>query len=313
MTNLKRLVLSCLLACLSSAQTNASKNADPPAARPGILLLAHGGSRLSWNEEVRHVADRVDLSMPTEIAFGMATKRTLQEGIDRLTARGVTEIIAVPLFISSYSSVITSTEYLLGLRPDAPEDLKLFASMDHSPGGHAHSHEPSAAADGGKPVSCSVPVRMASALNHDSTVAAILRDRAKSISQHPRREVVLLVAHGPVSDGENQKWLDDMKLLATGIQKSSRYKDVEYLTVRDDADEPVRNAATQELRNRVTAITAKKQTVLVVPLLLSYGGIESGIKQRLSGLEYRMPSQGLLPDDRIVAWVLETAKTKSSK
>jgi hypothetical protein len=37
--------------------------------RPGILLLAHGGA-LERNEEVRHVADRIDLSIPTEV--GMA-------------------------------------------------------------------------------------------------------------------------------------------------------------------------------------------------------------------------------------------------
>ena len=39
----------------------------------------------------------------------MATRENIQTAIDRLVARGVTEIIAVPLFVSSWSSVITST------------------------------------------------------------------------------------------------------------------------------------------------------------------------------------------------------------
>ncbi len=61
----------------------------------------------------------------------MATKSTMQAAIDRLKARGVTEIVAVPLFVSSHSSVIDSTAYLLGLRKEKPEDLTMFASMDH--------------------------------------------------------------------------------------------------------------------------------------------------------------------------------------
>jgi predicted phosphoribosyltransferase len=52
--------------------------------------------------------------MPTEVAFGMATKSTMQAAINRLEAREVTEIVAVPLFISSHSSLIDSIAYLLG-------------------------------------------------------------------------------------------------------------------------------------------------------------------------------------------------------
>jgi hypothetical protein len=48
--------------------------------------------------------------------------------------------------------------------------------------------------------------------------------------------------------------------------------------------------------------------VLIVPLLLSYGGIEAGIRKRLNGLDYVMAEQGLMPDDRIARWVLETAQ-----
>ena len=74
----------------------------------GVLLLAHGG-RNNWNEEVTKLAAEVDKNLPVEVAFGMATKRNIQDAIDRLVQRGVREIVAVPLFVSSHSSVITST------------------------------------------------------------------------------------------------------------------------------------------------------------------------------------------------------------
>jgi hypothetical protein len=50
--------------------------------------------------------------------------------------------------------------------------------------------------------------------------------------------------------------------------------------------------------------------VLIVPLLVSFGGIEKGLRERLDGLAYAMPSAGLAPDHRLVGWVLEMAKDR---
>jgi hypothetical protein len=71
-------------------------------------------------------------------------------------ARGVTETVAVPLSVSSWSTVITSTEYLLGLRKEAPGALAAFAKMNHPPAdgaaAGANRHEGhSTAADGTTP------------------------------------------------------------------------------------------------------------------------------------------------------------------
>jgi sirohydrochlorin ferrochelatase len=281
----------------------------------GIVLLAHGGRVRTWNEEVRHVADQVDLSIPTEVAFGMATRRTMQEAVDRLAARGVKEIIAVPLFVSSHSSVITSIRYLFGLEKVMPEDLKMFAGMDHSGTDHSkmdHSKMEQASLSQTKPLTSSTPIRMTFALDHHQLVSKILLDRAAAISSHAKHEVVILAAHGPVSDEENKLWLNDMSLLAAQMKRSSRYAGIEYLTVRDDADDKVRDAATKELRDRVQAVVRNGQTALIVPLLLSYGGIDDGMKERLKGLNYKMAAQGLLPDRRIVEWVLDVAKKEAA-
>jgi sirohydrochlorin ferrochelatase len=281
------------------------------AAQPGILLLAHGGDP-HWNGAVLEIAKATDKVMPTEVAFGMATRRTMQEAVNKLTTRGVTEIEAVPLFVSSHSSVLDSIAYLLGARTNAPEDLRIFAAMDHSNHSAHHAMDPSAVAENSKPVVSSAPIHMTEALNHHRTVTSILLDRAKSISLDPAREEILLVAHGPVDDEANRQWLADMKIIATAMAESSVYAGIEYLTVRDDAEEPVRNAATRELRARVQRLNAEGKTVLITPLLLSYGGIERGIRKRLEGLQYKMPSQALLPDARIAAWVLAMARAEKA-
>jgi hypothetical protein len=101
-----------------------------PSPQAGILLLAHGGSG-HWNAHVADLAQGVDREMPVEVALGMASRPSIQAAVDRLVNRGVSSVVAVPLFVSSWSSVITATEYLLGQRSVAPADLELFARMDH--------------------------------------------------------------------------------------------------------------------------------------------------------------------------------------
>jgi sirohydrochlorin cobaltochelatase len=284
----------------------------------GVLLLAHGGSE-QWNAHVMKLASDVDRTMPTEVAFGMATRANIQGAVDRLHSRGVNEIVAVPLFISSWSSVITSTEYLLGQRPDAPPELATYARMNHGPGtsgsthGASHSggdHAAHATPDPKSPVVSPIPIRMTPALNDHSIVADILTDRARSISRNPPEEAVVIVAHGPVEDEENRRWLADMASLAARVQNASPFAAVEYLTLRDDAPKPVRDQATADLRALVTKHLSTGRRVLIVPLLVSFGGIEKGLRERLEGLNYTMPAAALMPDNRLVEWVVGMANQR---
>ncbi len=288
-----------------------------PAAQgsTGVLILAHGGSQ-GWNSQVADLATRVNAQLPAEVAFGMADRSTIQAAVDRLVRRGVGRIVAVPLFVSSHSSVFESSRYLLGARPDAPADLAIFARMKHgdmSSGDRHHgAGDPAAmiapAVDGTTPVVAPVPVVVGRALDHDPAVAAILAERAKSLSHDPASEVVVIVAHGPTSDEENALWVKDMELLAAGVQQAAPFARVESLTVRDDAPAPIRDAAAAHLRDVVSKATGEGHRVLIVPLLLSYGGIETGVRKRLDGLDYQMAAQGLLPDDRLVQWVIDSAR-----
>jgi sirohydrochlorin ferrochelatase len=302
---MSRTILPLVITVLLVARTS--------AADPGILLLAHGGSA-EWNGRVTELAAKIDASQPTEIAFGMATRENIQTAIDRLVARGVTEIIAVPLFVSSWSSVITSTEYLLGLRAEAPAALASYAKMNHAPArtsgapaGHESHTGASTATDGTTPVKSTVPVRMTPALNDHSIVAEILASRARSISRDPAKEALVIVAHGPNDEDENRRWLADMGSLAGRIGQTETFASLDYLTLRDDAPKSIRDAATAQLRGIVDRELTAGRRVLVVPLLISFGGIERGLRERLEGLPYTMAETALMPDDRLATWVLTVA------
>ena len=75
------------------------------------------------------------------------------------------------------------------------------------------------------------------------------------------------------------------------------------MTVRDDAGPAMREAATRSCAPRSRRTTRAGRRVLVVPHLMSFGGIEQGIRKRLDGLDYTMADQGLMPDPRVAAWV----------
>lgn len=313
----RRLLLSTLLLAATGSLLPAPASAQPTST--GILLLAHGG-KPEWNDRVTALAKAVDADQPIEVAFGMATRANIQAAVDRLVARRVSRIVAVPLFVSSHSSVVTSTEYLLGLRTDMPKDLAMFAKMSHGPHGHgaapaapaggAHAGHgaapaaPAASAENGTtPVVSPVPITMTAALDAHPLVADIVTARAQALSTEPAKEVVVMVAHGPVSAEDNARWLTNMATIATRVKTTAPFDAVEYLTVRDDAPKPIRDKATAELRGLVERHVASGHRVLIVPVLLSFGGIEQGLRTRLDGLTYAMADRGLMPDERIERWV----------
>ena len=273
------------------------------AQAQGVLLLAHGG-RVEWNREVLELASQVDSTLPVEVAFGMANKRTIRDAVDRLAERDVTEIVAVPLFISSHSSVMRATEFLLGSRAEAPPQLEAFARM----GARRFAGDPEF--DWTAPLETTIPISVTTALDSHALVAEILLSRALEVSRQPEEEVVVVVAHGPSSEEDNALWLANMGILVETMRSRTRFSRIEHLTVRDDASDPVREQATAELRAVVEGAVQEGGSVLIVPLLLSYGGIEVGIRRRLEGLPYRMADQALLPDDRLSKWVLLQANVQ---
>jgi sirohydrochlorin ferrochelatase len=324
-----KLIVSAAVAVVVALVSPRAGAAQPSgtASTTGVLILAHGGSS-AWNDRVTDVAREVGRTYPTEVAFGMASRPAMVAALERLKARGVSAVVAVPLFVSSHSSVVTSTEYLLGLRAEAPLDLAIFARMSHGRDG-AHGagapHEvgaphgagaPHGGQDGPDPTSpilVGMPVRMTPAFNRHPLVGAIVRDRALAISARPEAEAVVLVAHGPVPDDDNARWLADMRVLAESVRAGAPFAAVDVLTVRDDAGPALREAATAALRETVSAHSTAGRRVLVVPHLMAFGGIEQGIKKRLEGLDYTMAQQALLPDARVAEWVRANVQVQQSR
>ncbi len=276
MKSWQSLALGCLVV-LSPSASRAMAQAD----RTGVLILAHGGSA-EWNRAVQEAVDQARLPQPHEIAFGMGMRQDevarLGQAIQALQAQGIERIVVVPLAISADSDVMRQWAYLLHLRTDGPWT------------------------EGIEPVQAGVPLEMTGALEDDPAVAEVLVDRARTLSRSPGEETVILVAHGPVSDQDDARWLDMMNRLAAQLKDAVGFREVAVATLRDDAPKPVLDAATDRLR-RLVEEHGQEGSVLVIPLLVARGGIEQKIPQRLEGLRYVFDGAPLLPHPAISRWI----------
>jgi sirohydrochlorin ferrochelatase len=256
----------------------------------GILLLAHGSHAHHghghhapasvWNANVEDLARSLDTRRPTEVAFGMADSQAIQAAVDRLESRGVKEIAVIPLFISSHSPIIGNSRYILGLQPELAKTTRL-----------RHLDRVSSAAE----------FRFAGAIDAHPLVSEILLERARAVTDDPAATRVVLIAHGPNDEDENRLWLRDMEAHGRFLRERGGFPAVDVLTHRNDAPAPVKAEARAAFRQRV-ADAGRTGTVVVVPVLLSAGGIEAQLQADLEGLAYRF-AQPLMPHPNIERWV----------
>jgi hypothetical protein len=295
----------------------------------GVLILAHGGSP-EWNKSVIDATGAIKNDYPVEVAFGMALPRTMQEGIDKLESQGVNKIIVVPLFISSYSFIIRQNEYLFGLREELADpplimdhDMGMGSTSSMNPANHS-GHETQSDHTDHKTINHNQPpssksnesldrlklnssIVLTEPLNSNPLVADILFEHIQELSLNPSNEIVIIVGHGPVGEKDNVNWTMTMEDLADQIKKKQsvtggKFNMIFCTTVRDDADKAIYNQAKENLRSLVRQ-AGKEGDVIIVPQLLSKGGIEKGIVDRLEGLEYKWNGKTLAPHKNISLFI----------
>ena len=296
-------------------------------SKRGVLVLAHGGTE-EWNSTVDESISAVKEVYPVTIAYGMADPKTLEKGIRELEAEQVDDIVIVPLFVSSHSFILRQTEYFLGMREELADPLILMdhSNMSYHKGSHSaeekNPHHSGHTMEKGNShsmekmnaevpaiIETSASMTLLPALDDHDVVVEILKKRISGLSQDPTQETIIIVGHGPVKESDNTAWVGEMESITDKLRASgySKFKNIFNITVRDDADEEIYNMAKENLRSLVRQ-SSKNSQVIVVPLLLSRGGIEKGIVKRLEGLDYRWDGTTLMPDPLISEYVLGVAK-----
>ncbi len=300
---------------------DANKAVDRENARPGVLIMAHGGSE-AWNQAVEQAIAPLQDDYPIEIAYGMAKTSTMHAAVERLEDQGVNTIAVVRMFISG-SSFLDKTEYILGLRHSLEgamhskamkgHDSKMsMPTMNSKANDKANDKMNSQPGDmGGHSMEAPMPIDSDSTfilstegISASTLIDDILIDRVQALSVDPSTESIMILAHGPGDDEENKQWLIDMQRRTERLSALGPFIDIQCETLREDW--PGRRAeAEKRIRAFVQSHNDAGNRVIVIPFRVAGFG---PYREVLEGLDYIADERGFSPHPNMTTWVDQTAR-----
>jgi sirohydrochlorin cobaltochelatase len=284
-----------LAGCAAPAHKQQLDQADTARADSfGVLVMAHGGGK-QWNQDVLASLQPLKDEYNLEVAFGMADAASLQQSVQQLESRGARQIGVVRLFISG-ESFKERTEQILGMIPGAP--VKPAATNEHA-GHEGHSME-----------FWRIATQSSFVLSEQGLVEApemgeVLARRALALSRDPARENVLILAHGPGDDAENERWLHHLDARAEIVRRAAPFGTVRVETLREDWPEK-RELAEKRIRAFVEQSLQQGRRALVVPFRVQGFGPYAEV---LKGLDYVSDGQGLVPHPFVTQWIAHQIET----
>ncbi|MEW9701932.1 sirohydrochlorin chelatase [Paenibacillus sp. SI8] len=240
----------------------------------GVLVISHGSRDEGWVKLVDQAVAAVEMpaGMPIFSSYlELVEGRLIQDGIYSLEAQGVTDIIVVPLFVSSGSTHIDEISYALGVIPEPvlETDLERF--------------------------DIKARIHFTSPIDDDPVIAEIIYEKIKELSDAPSQEIVLLIGHGSVEKGFHLKWREGLEQLAQRLKALGGYDEADVAMLLPD----------QVKRKMLWWAKHKPEHAIVVaPLFLSEGYFTNKvIPSRMEGFQYRYNGQALLPSPLISKWI----------
>ena len=284
---LARRLQAALLGILLCASTLAAQTAHD---RRAAIVVAHGADA-GWNERVREIAGLAETGGPVEVAFLMgpeAEARPFQDVVAGLVEGGASEIVVVPLLVSSYSGHYDQLRWLAG------EIDSLSGYMAH----HLEMAGIRRPTDGSR-------VRLAAALDDAQELADVLADRALALAESPAEQALFLIGHGPNSAEDYAAWMANLRPVAERVGAVAGFRDVKIGLVRDDAPPEVRAEAVRGIRETIALqreLTGRP--VVVVPILVSEGRVSrEKIPADLEGLDIVYTGEPILPHPALGRWI----------
>lgn len=258
---------------------------SPPAVRNeiGILGLGHG-YKAEGDALFKRGYAGVAAVYPTAVGLGMTMMDSahIQASVDQLEAAGAKTIVVLPTEVGDNTSLIRQWNYAFGL---SDESSYLDVPRIRSEARIVVSRTPTTS----------------------PLVTQILADYVRGASRNPAGEVVVMIAHGPEDDADNEKELANLAVHAAGIKAATGVGDVMYCTLQDDAPPAIRQKNVDRMRGWITGAMASGRRVIVVPVVIvSRSGVSGRIAKDLAGLEYVSTEKGIAEHTLFDQWIRET-------
>jgi sirohydrochlorin ferrochelatase len=293
----------------------------------GVLVIAHGSPSESWCSPVRNATDEVDLPYPVELGFlEFVPNETINLAVERLDDAGVTEIIAVPLFVSSHSSHIQEIEYVLGLRETLPlttehvvvEGVEMERTVVSMGGRYAIYRVPLEDDTDGDmralgrpeeeeelvPVETDAEIILTAAMDDHWLVAGIVADRTADLSANPEGETLVLVAHGTEEEDNFAGWVNSTSSLANQARLKLVYWRDPSIGLGGTEAAFIHHNETLHPEFTLRPIVSDAADPVVVPLMVSEGYFTgTKIPGLLENLTYAYEGSALTPHSNVAEWI----------
>ncbi|MNH89883.1 sirohydrochlorin cobaltochelatase [compost metagenome] len=240
----------------------------------GVLVISHGSRDLDWVQLVDEAvaAVRVPDGIPICSSYlELVEGRLIQDGIYNLEAQGVTDLIVIPLFVSSGSTHIDEISYALGVIPEPKLETDML------------------------PFDIKAKIHFTSPMDDDPVIAELVYEKMRDLSTTPEHEIVLLIGHGSVEKEFHLQWRLGLESLASQIKVLGGFDEVDVAMLLPD-----------QVKRKMAWWSKHKPNhkVLVAPLFLSEGYFtRKVIPSRMEEYEYVYNGRSLLPSPLISQWM----------
>jgi sirohydrochlorin cobaltochelatase len=243
-------------------------------SKKGVLVISHGSHDPKWVKEVHDIVSQTGIPVPTTVSFLETSSEdetlSIRQGIETLVRAGTSQILAVPLFLSSFTTHLAEIRSLLNEVQSEPSE--------------------------------SCRIQFCEPLNDHPIVADILFDRIRE-QICPETDGVILAAHG-VNDPD--LYIRYERMLQRIVQHVQSKMEAWLATVSPPlACPPVRYGTfyPDTLRD-VACSVASERTPFVVPLFLAEGYFtKTKIPRKLEGIPFKYNGKALLPHPGITTWL----------
>lgn len=270
--------------------------------KTGLLIIAHGSPSPKWNQPVLVLENSVKALFAEKQMSGFDEVRvalmefaepSVATVVKEMEDKGVTKIYALPLFISPSGHSVFDVPAILGLyyNKEVGDALK---------------------EEGTKIVNAKAKITIGPTLNYGDVIEKVLLDRVNELSENPKKEALIILAHG------DESFLPIWKNIA---DKAGNFilgnTGIEYY---DKAFVEVGQSFAIDGVSAISAAADNKDKVIVVGIYVSSGAKritkDSGMimmghpitsEAMLKGKNIVYSDKGLLPSPKITEWIVNRA------
>ncbi|MDI4648083.1 sirohydrochlorin chelatase [Cohnella hashimotonis] len=264
----------------SAARDRADREASAEM-RPGVLVISHGSREPGWVAQVEEAVAEARSKLPADLPVAasyleLVEGRLIQDGVRALEAQGVTDIYALPLFVSSGSTHVDEIGWALGAYAEPRRETDL------------------------EPVEVMARLTYGQPIGSDPQIARVLADKLGARSREPAAECVLLIGHGSDEPWFYEAWRRELEGLAAELARIGGFAGADAALLRPD-----------ETAARIAGLRERypQARLLAVPVFLSEGYFtSSAVPGRLAGQDIDYAESALLPHPQIGEWIVHRAR-----